>query len=359
MDCGVVSLPLLGSVSFAADRPSRGIGQLASGEFLFGSENRTAELAVRAVLQSSNPEKYAPLLIYGPSGSGKTHLAEGIAAAWRQRCSGRPRVYVLTAEEFARQWHEAIAAQATNDFRQKYRGASALLIENIPQLSGRAAAQEELLYTLDELLAASRLVIATALVPPSRWPDILPELRSRLQQGLLIPLRWPGAAVRKTLLQRWAEAMPADIRPEALGVLAERLELSVPRLLGTLIQLVEIAALRGAALTERVVLEYLDRLGATGFDLKRIAAAAARQFGVSLRQMRGKSRRRAVVLARDTVIYIARESGGLSLPELGRYFGNRDHTTISHGYYKLKSLLQSDPAVRQAVENVQNMLKEC
>lgn len=360
MDCGVVSLPLPGPIPTPTGRALRGRPSSRGGEFLVGPENRLSEVAVRTVLDGDGNDHFNPLLFFGPSGSGKSHLALGLAAGWSARYSQRQRVQCVAADEFALELHEAIAAQATADFRRRYREAELLVIENVPRLVGKTAAQEELLYTIDTLIAAGRRVIGTALTSPSNWLDISPPLRSRFHGGLLVPVRLPGSEVRRLLIERWSATLGLIIDTAAAALLADRLSLSAPQLLGALMELGERAALEGQPITQEQARRFLAAYGGKSVPtVKQIASATARYFGVTLGQMRSKSRRRAVVVARDTAIYLAREIAGNTLPELGRYFGNRDHTTISHGYQKLKQMLLTEAEVQQAVSAVQNMLKEC
>jgi len=360
VDCGVVSLPLPGPMPTLTGGAFRGRPSGRTDEFLVGPENRLAEVAVQTVLEGNGHDHFNPLLFYGPSGCGKSHLAMGIAAGWSARCEQRRRVHCVAADDFAIELHEAIAAQATADFRRKYREAEMLVIENIPRLAGKTAAQEELLHTIDALIANGRRVVGTALTPPSRWSDISPAIRSRFHGGLLVPVQLPGSEVRRLLIERWSGALGLSIEADAAALAAQRLALSAPELLGALMQLRELGLPPGQVITLEQVRRFLARFaGQSAPSLKEIAGATARHFGVTLGQMRSKSRRRAVVLARDTAIYLARELAGCTLPELGRYFGNRDHTTISHGYHKLKQMLLTDADVQQAVSAVQNMLKEC
>lgn len=360
MDCGVVSLPLPGPTPTLTGGALRGRLSSRGDEFLVGPENRLAEVAVQTVLEGDGHDHFNPLLFFGPSGSGKSHLALGIAAGWSARCEQRRRVQCVAADDFALELHEAIAAQATADFRRKYREAEMLVIESIPRLAGKQAAQEELLHTIDALIANGRRVIGTALSPPSRWSEISPAIRSRFHSGLLVPVQLPGSEVRRLLIERWSAALGLTIEADAASLAADRLALSAPELLGALMRLGDVGATAGRMITLDQVRRFLAAFGGKSApSLREIAIATARHFGVTLGQMRSKSRRRAVVVARDTAIYLARELAGNTLPELGRYFGNRDHTTISHGYHKLKQMLRTDPEVQQAVSAVQNMLKEC
>ena len=214
---GVVDIPLPG-------RPLESDGEdgrrVASCHFLAGPENRLVEVAVRSVIdetpqrQPDCPDSppaascYNPLVLHGPSGTGKSHIARGLAAAWKAR-DRRQRVVLTTAVDFARELADAIESQAVEEFRTKYRTADLLVFEDLGQLatrkSGKLSAQEELVHTLDALLADGRWVVVTASAAPAELPGLLPALQSRLAAGLTIPLAPPGPAARLAVLRQLAD----------------------------------------------------------------------------------------------------------------------------------------------------------
>ena len=356
VNCGVVSIPLPGLPLGVA---SGGAAPAGFRAFFAGPENRLVEPAVAAVLDAAIA-KYNPLLLWGASGTGKSHIARGLAEAWRARHGRRRRVEYVVASDFARELNDAIAAQAMDDFHTKYRRAALLVIEDVARLDGRQAVQEELLYTFDALLAGGGRLIATAGTAPARWSDFLPAVTARLTSGLVVPLRPPSKTVRRMLLEQLATMTATAVGDGVLDVLADQLEVSAPELLGALVQLQSPALLDGEPADVRQAKQFIaGQHEATRPALPAIAAAVAKQFGVKLSLLRGPSRRRAVVVARDAAIYLARELNQTSFVEIGRYFGGRDHTTVLHGYHKLQELLGGDAALQQAVDTVEKALRPC
>ena len=186
--------------------------------FFAGPENRLVEVAVRSVVEEQI-NGYNPLVFYGPSGTGKSHLAHGLAAAWKAR-DRRQRVVCTTAVDFARELADAIETQGVDEFRAKHRGAALLVVEDLGMLatrkSGKLNAQEELIHTLDALVAEDRWVVVTASAAPAALPGILPALQSRLTAGLLIPLAPPGVEARLAIFEQLAALRNIPL-PEAGG----------------------------------------------------------------------------------------------------------------------------------------------
>jgi chromosomal replication initiator protein len=347
---GVVTIPLVGQPSgdAVAGDPTAAV---VSGDFFAGPENRLVEPAVHGVL-TRQPTPYNPLVLYGPSGTGKSHLARAVAAAWKDRFPAG-RVVSVNAADFARQWAEALETQAVEDFRARYRTAALLVLEDLAELSGKAAAQTELIATLDALLAEGSQVVVTASAAPGALSHLAPSLQGRLSAGLTIPLAPPGPDTRLAILQRWATLRGADLGDSVLRLLAEGLSGTVPELLGALVQLELPARLDGRPVDARLVREFLaQRDAASQPEMHTIALATARYFSLKLSDLRSASRRRPVVVARDVAIFLCRSLTGESLQRIGEYFGGRDHTTVMHAWRKMEELHQTDAEIRRAVETL-------
>jgi chromosomal replication initiator protein len=427
---GVVDIPLEGrTVGCAAEQG----GAVPACHFLAGPENRLVEVAVRAVVEGVKGDSlafadtktetapYNPLVFCGPSGLGKSHLVHGLVAAWKARFKGdsptfvdtktgavprdrRQRVVCTTAVDFARELAEAIESQGVDEFREKYRGAHLLIVEDLGMLptrkSGKLNAQEELLHTLDALVAENCWVVVTASAPPAALPGILPALQSRLTAGLVIPLAPPGVEARLAILRQLATARGLPLPEPVARVLAEGIVGTAPELAGSLVELA-MSAIDSERETEEVgdLPEYrgdlphnvlktvepagnlpyntcpqphdlqtvqLDVEAARNFVAERsrtrqptlhdIALATARHFSLRLSDLRSPVRRRVLVVARGVAIYLARRLTQESLQEIGRYFGGRDHTTVLHSCQKTTELLATDRAVREAIEQLQEDL---
>ena len=326
-------------------------------EFLAGPENRLVEPAVRSVLDDP-ANGYNPLLFYGPTGTGKSHLARGLAAEWKARHL-RQRVLCTTAADFVRELTDAIQTQATDELRERYAAAALLVLEDLDRLAGEHDVQEELVQTLDALLAADGRVVLTASTAPARLPGIMPRLRSRLESGLTVPLAPPGPGARLAVVEQLARLRELELSESAAQLLAEGLPVTVPELLDVLVQLEASDQLEGGRIDGKAARQFLAvRDGRRQVALHPIAVSTARLFALKPSELRSASRRQAVVTARGVAMYLARQLTAKSLDQVGRYFGGRDHTTVIYGCRKTERLLENDPAIRRAVEQLHKELQE-
>ncbi|NQU20016.1 MAG: AAA family ATPase [Candidatus Nealsonbacteria bacterium] len=346
---GVVNIPLSG---YSLVRPSgpNAARRHALQHFLVGPENCLVEPAVRSVLDNAQPD-YNPLLIHGPNGSGKSHLARGLAARW-ETLRRRGRVIYTSAKGFAGEVADAIETQGSDELRDYYRQAALFVIEDIERLAGKGAAQEELIHTFDFLLTHGRQIVATASTAPAQLKGIRPALQSRLSTGLTLPLAPPGRRTRAVILRRLARLRKLDLGEAAARLLAETVSGNVPDLLLALDQLEQCGRVDDRSIGLDAVRAYLSRRKASQPALREIAAAAARFFSLKLSDLRSPSRRRPVLTARGVAMYLARRWTDNSLDEIGNYFGGRDHTTVMHSCRKMESLLKTDPAIREAVKQL-------
>ncbi len=353
---GVMSVPTAGNaVNFDADRGPVSGPAVALGDFVVGPENRLALAAVEAVLEDGAPQ-WSPVVFYGPHGVGKSHLALGLVTAWKAR-QRRAAVYA-TAVNFARELGNAIDTQATDDFQARYRQVSLLVVDDVHWLASKQTAQEELICVLDALADVGSRVVLTTSASPEGIEGIVPRLASRMVAGLVVPLALPGPEARRAILLRQSQAHSITLDPPVLDALVTELSGPVPRLEGAIAQLELMARTEGSGITLDLVRRQLAT-GATGTppSLRDIAAATARDFSVKMADLRSPSRRRAVVIARGVAMYLARTLTGKSLKQIGKYFADRDHTTVSHGCLKTEGLLKSDPAIRAAVERLRDRLQ--
>jgi chromosomal replication initiator protein len=351
----VVTIPFRGR-RFPRDPRLEGSGPAAIGSFFAGRENLLVEPAIEEVL-CRRPAVYNPLVLYGASGTGKSHLARGIAAAWQTHYPGG-RVVSTVAVDFARELAEAGEAQSVEDFRAHWRGADLAVFEDVADLAGRDAAQVELIRTLDVLLEDGAQVVVTARAAPAGLDGLSPALRSRLMAGLSVPLSPPGPDSRRAVLRQWSKLRRLDLADAIVDLLVNGLEGTVPELVGAMVQLEVPARLAGGPIDAAAVRRFLAKRQKSGRPhVRDIAAAAARHFSLKLGDLRGASRRRPVVAARDVAMLLARQLTKESLLAIGQYFGRRDHTTVLHGCRKAEQLLRSDPAIRQAVDQLYRKLQ--
>jgi len=345
-----ISLPLGGSGRGSADRRGRAAGPPV---FVAGPENRLVPPAVESVLGDAGAG-YDPVVFYGPTGTGKSHLALGLATAWKAPFRGRPVNYV-TAPDFARQLTDAIQTKTVEDFTARYRELSLLVFDDVHHLADKPLVQQELLLTFDALAGAGSRLVFTSRTLPAELPQMLLGLRARLGAGLTVPLAPPGREARLVVLRRLARNLEITLSDAAAGVLAHGLRMTVPELCGAL------RAMAGpgpASIDEETARGYVVECdGSPEPSTHHIALSTARYFSLRLAELKGASRLRRVATARAVAMYLARDLTGNSLLEIGRYFGGRDHTTVSYSCHVTEERLQTDPEIRQAVLVLQEALK--
>jgi chromosomal replication initiator protein len=322
-------------------------------QFVVGPENRLASVAVAAFFQR-RAGHFSPLVICGSSGSGKSHLARGLAQWWQGE-NADSRVLVTSGADFARDYAAAVDRQELPSWRQRVRSVDLLVLEDLGQLAGKGAAQQELIHTLDDLAAREAAVLVTARSLPQQIVALAAGLRSRLSAGLIVPLVLPGPGARRTILEQLARARGLSLPKSALAALASGPSVPVTALHGAIRQL-ELASRAGslhAGALERMAAEHA---AAETLSLREIARATAKYFGLTLADMKSPSRRQAVVAARGVAIYLARLMTPASLEQIGRYFGGRDHTTVLHGQRRTEKMMRRDPATRHAVSELRKTL---
>jgi chromosomal replication initiator protein len=323
-------------------------------EFISGDENALVQVATQSVLDGQ-PD-YKPILIYGPPGTGKSLLAHGLAGRWR-KANPRTRVMFTTGSDFARHYADAVDTNAVSDFRQRLRSVALLVIDGIHQLANKPAAQLELIGTLDKIAERKAQLLATATHLPAEINDLLPGLASRLSAGLTVPLHVPGAAARQEIVRRLAAAREVDLPDGVVQLLAEgcpgtpHFLNTVPQLDQALQQLTVTAQLASSIIDENLVRQFLlDESPAQRTTLRSIAQHVARHFRIKSTDLRGATRRQHIVRARGIAMHLARALTGKSLQQVGKYFGDRDHSTVLHACRKTEALLKADSSMRETVQ---------
>jgi chromosomal replication initiator protein len=318
-----------------------------------GPENRTLAEAVGSLLYES-PSPFNPMVLCGPPGTGKSHVARGLAGHWRDQ--SRPVVYV-TGADYARGLATAIERRGAAAWRTRQRSASLFVLEEIAQLAGKQAALAELLHTIDAVCGRNGQVVVTSRLPLDRLPAMPEALVARLVGGLVLQIAPPGTESRLKLVERFAAMRGEEMPAAAVRQLADGLAVTAPELFGAVTELSVQAKLDGDGITPDRVRRFLaERRGAVRPTVRSIASLSAKYFGLKVAELTSPTRRRAVVQARNVAIYLSRQLAGKSLEQLGKFFGDRDHTTILHGYRTIESRSRTDPEVRQALSELRKML---
>ena len=327
-------------------------------QFVIGSGNRFAHAAALSVAELPG-HSYNPLFLHGLPGIGKTHLLHAIGN-YVERFGSGLRVRYATIEEFTSEFVEAVRVKSTADFKQRFRGADVVLIDDVQFLAGRARTREEFFHTFNSLLDSGRQLVITSDCAPEDIPGLEDRLRERFRSGLVVELDTPEPEVRRAILAKRARLDGLDVQTDVIAEIAERVTTSVRALEGALIRVVAYASLKGEPATPALVRHVLRRLGEdTAKDacgIGEILDAAAQEFGVERAELLARDRRPTVATARQVAMFLARELTEHSLPEIGRGIGGRNHTTVLHAVNRVSAALHSDESVRTAVDNLRRRL---
>ncbi len=350
--------PLEASLASRAGRAwldSRLNPRLTFATFVVGSSNAFAHAGCRAVAERSG-EVYNPLFIFAGSGLGKTHLLHAIGHAVRHKRPGA-RVYYVSAERFTNEMIYAIQHAQTLAFRNKYRTVDVLLIDDIQFLAGKESTQEEFFYTFNALRDARKQVVVTADKAPKDIPMLEERLTSRFNQGLVTDIKQPDLETRLAILHNRIEQDGDGVKlpDDVLLLIADRIRSNVRDLEGCLVRVLALGSLLHQeitlALAEEVLQHYVnpepDRM-----TPERILGAVADRFGVRIDVMCGQRRTQSIALPRQVAMYLMRQLTDLSLVEVGRAFGGRDHTTVLYACDKVAELIRLDSALEEKINGI-------
>ena len=328
--------------------------------FVIGSSNRFAHAAAVAVAES--PAKaYNPLFIYGSSGLGKTHLLHAIGHYVSQLGNARLVRYVST-EEFTNDFINSVRDDKTSAFQRRYRDVDVLLIDDIQFLESRERTQEEFFHTFNALHNSSKQIVITSDRSPKQLSTLEERLRTRFEWGLLADIQPPDLETRIAILQKKAAQEGLQAPDEVLEFIASRISNSIRELEGALIRVTAFASLTRSpvelALAEEVLRDFIPDGSEPKVTVEQIMASTADYFGVSLEDLRGHSRSRVLVNARQVAMYLCRELTELSLPRIGQAFGGRDHTTVMHADRKIRQQMAERRSLFNQIAELTNRIKQ-
>ena len=321
--------------------------------YVVGSANKLAYAAANAVAE--NPaNRFNPLFIYGGVGLGKTHLLQAIG----HQLAGRGyRVRYVTTETFTNDLISAIRGQTTEEFRNRYRQVDVLLLDDVQFLVGKESTQEEVFHTFNAMHSANRQIVISSDRPPRSLVTLEARLRSRFEGGLIADIQPPDVEMRVAILRSHAEGQPIPVPGSVLELLAQRIQSNIRELVGALVQVVGYAQLLHAPLdshiVDRVLASSAVRRPVPGRDL--ILKAVADFYHISLEDLTGTKRLQRIVVPRHVAMYLLREDGQLSLPQIGQTL-NRDHTTALHGVERIANQIETDETLRREVTAIRERL---
>ncbi|PIQ85982.1 MAG: chromosomal replication initiator protein DnaA [Candidatus Omnitrophica bacterium CG11_big_fil_rev_8_21_14_0_20_45_26] len=327
--------------------------------FVVGSGNRFAHAASLAVSENL-ARKYNPLFIYGGVGLGKTHLIQSIACRVLEKNANAKVVYI-SSEKFTTQLISAIQSRSTTSFRERYRAADLLLIDDIHFIAGKESTQEEFFHTFNTLYDAHKQIVVTSDRPPKDIPGLEERLVSRFGWGLVADIQPPDFETRVAILRKKLDQQKTSIPDDILFLIADKISSNIRELEGALVRVVAYASLTNSDLNTTLVKDVLkdafkeEELKVT---IDHIQRCVSEYYGVKVSDLRAKKRNSSVVLPRQVAMFLARQLTSHSLPEVGDYFGGRGHATVLHGVNKIKVKLKSDPKLQQAVEFLLRAVKK-
>ena len=321
-------------------------------QFVIGAGSRFAHAAALAVAELPG-QAYNPLLIHGSPGLGKTHLLHAIGN-YVQRYGSGLSVRYATVEEFTSEFVEALRNRRTQDFKERFRLSDVVLIDDVQFLANKERTREEFFHTFNALQESGRQLGLTSDRRPDELQGIEDRLSERFRSGLVVELEAPGPAVRRVILEKRARLDGVEVAPKVLDEIAELVTSSVRALEGGLIQVVAQASVRGEEPSPDTVRRLLGNRAAPKppAGLEDIVVAVAAEVGVSRHELLARDRRPVVVWARHLAMYLARELTGASLPDIGRAFGGRNHTTVLHAIRRVQRESEHDQATRTAVQSL-------
>lgn len=326
--------------------------------FVVGKPNEFAYAAARRVAEAKSVP-FNPLFLYGGVGLGKTHLMH--AVAWHIRNSTPARnVMYLSAEKFMYRFIRALREQNTVDFKAQFRSVDVLMIDDVQFISGKDSTQEEFFHTFNALVDQGRQIIISADKSPSDLEGMEERLISRLNCGLVADIHATTYELRLGILQSKAEALGVNVPQKVLEFLAHKVTSNVRELEGGLNRVVAHAQLIGRDITletTQEVLHDLLRANDRRVTIEEIQKRVAQHFNIRISDMHSARRARSVARPRQVAMYLAKHLTARSLPEIGRKFGGRDHTTVMHAVKKIDELRERDSGFAEDVELLRRMLE--
>ena len=315
------------------------------GGFIVGSSNRLAHAASLAVAEHP-ATAYNPLFLYGGVGMGKTHLLHAIG---NYALTHRLTVLYLSSETFTNDLINSIRTRSTEAFRDCYRGADYLLVDDIQFIAGKESTQEEFFHTFNTLHASGRQIVVSSDRPPQAIPTLEERLASRFQWGLIADIQPPDLETRIAILRAKADTRGARIPDDVTYLIARQMHSNIRELEGGLNRVLAHAALTNEPVTMELAQQTLSSLVAHKHraTLPDIISAVSSHYGVRADEILGPSRQKEYVLPRHMVMYMAREETTASLPEIGQALGGRDHTTVLYGKMKMAAEIQKKDTLRR------------
>jgi chromosomal replication initiator protein len=322
--------------------PARAATRYTFDAFVIGQSNRFAHAAALSVAERPGGS-YNPLFIYGGAGLGKTHLLRAVEA-YVNDVYPQLKVQYVSTETFLNDFVESIKTTTANEFKRRYRQIDVLLVDDIQFIAGRDGLQEEFFHTFNDLYGANRQIVLSSDRQPDAIPTLEDRLRSRFMMGLITDIQPPDLETRMAILRKKADRDGYVLPNDVSEFIASNITNNIRELEGALNRVTAYSNINRQPLTydlaERVLGEFIADRQPRPITPAVILEATAEMYGFAVEDLKGKSRRRPLVIARQVAMYVTRELTDLSYPAIAREFGGRDHTTVMHACDKISALMK-------------------
>jgi chromosomal replication initiator protein len=320
--------------------------------FVVGSSNQFAHAAARAVAEIPS-KSYNPLFIYGGVGLGKTHLMHAIGHYIQAR-QKRLNLLYISADRFINEMINAIRFDRLPAFRQKYRSIDVLLVDDIQFIAGKDRTQEEFFHIFNALHDAQKQIVISSDCPPRQIPTLEERLHSRFEWGLIADIQPPDIETKVAILRKKAEAERVEIPENVALFIASKVRTNIRELEGSLIRLIAYASLTGRDIDLSLAQETLKDLLHTedkAITIEMIQKFVADHYNVKLTDLKAKNNAKSVVVPRQIAMYLTKTLTGASLPEIGKEFGGKHHSTVIHSVSKIDDLRKKDPGFDRLINS--------
>lgn len=334
--------------------------KLTFDNFVVGNENKFAHAAAYAV--ANNPgNAYNPLFIYGRSGLGKTHLMCAIANQIR---AGNPdaKILYIKSEEFVNEMVEALQKGKMVEFRSKYRYVDAFLVDDVQFISNKESIQEEFFHTFETLHEAKKQIVLTSDRPPKDMLTLTERLRSRFSSGVIADVQPPEYETRCAIIKNKANSLGLDLSNEIVEFVAKKLHTNVRELEGAINHIKAYSVLNGVRpnleTAQNAIASVVSENMPSAISVDLIIDMVSRYFNISIEDIKGKKRNASIAMARQIAMFITRDMTSLSLEDVGREFGGKDHTTVLHSIKKVESAIQIDPKMDRDISELKENIRK-
>jgi chromosomal replication initiator protein len=329
--------------------------------FVVGESNRFAHAASWAVAENPGAV-YNPLFIYGGVGLGKTHLIHAIGS---RVFSSNPSIKIVyvSSEQFTYEFIDSIKYDQGSKFKEKYRNIHLLLVDDVQFFAGKEQTQDEFFHTFNALYEQRKQIVLSSDRTPKEIPTLEERLRSRFESGLMTDIQPPSLETRIAILKKITENEGVNVPEEVFLLIAEKIKTNIRELEGAMIRIVAYSVLKKVDIdidiAKIILKDIIEKRGSSVvISINTIQEKTAKYFNIPVSDIKTKKRNASTVLPRHIAMYLCREFTNSSLPEIGREFGGKDHTTVIHAYNKIKRQVQYDDKIKSIINNLSTKIAE-